>query len=253
LLHWKNARVCRAAYTGDGREYPEALADLLELARRLGNPRLPMRNIALYTPPYYLERNEYELGAALVQKGEKLCEVLPKDERLRRYVQVYRGCLDSCTAEEDTAEESLAAAEAAARAVPFRHLNLVLVYKARFELARGRRTVSAQAATEVLSRATSREFSNPFDEILARRAVAAVTEGAERTGHLYAAAEIARETGNILQDGIVNLTLATILQHDDATKADAHRKQAEQKLTAAKAGWWLDRLKNSTLQQGTVD
>ena len=70
------------------------------------------------------------------------------------------------------ARESLPEALEAARAGDFRMETLVLVYQARFERAQGRPEVAREAAEAALRRAVDPVLANPFDEILARRALA---------------------------------------------------------------------------------
>jgi hypothetical protein len=55
---------------------------------------------------------------------------------------------------------------------------LVLVYQARFERARGNLAAARAAAEAALCRATEPLRANPFDEILARRALAELEAGA---------------------------------------------------------------------------
>src|SRR6185369_5160963 len=56
------SQIVRASFIGDGSAFTAPFAEMNDLMRKLGNPRLPERNLAIYTPPYYLERGELELA-----------------------------------------------------------------------------------------------------------------------------------------------------------------------------------------------
>src|SRR6185503_229697 len=147
------SQIVRASFIGDGSAFAPPFAEMNDLMRKLGNPRLPERNLAIYTPPYYLERGELELARAVIDRGAHLVELLPGDRWLRLYVAVYRACLlvaagagcpDAAsdavvdpTPQIDPSpsviEAALAEAMAVARGSDFRMETLVLIYQARFE------------------------------------------------------------------------------------------------------------------------
>jgi hypothetical protein len=247
------SQIVRASFIGDGSAYAAPFAEMNELIRKLGHPRLPERNLAIYTPPYYLERGELELARAVIERGERFRKLLPGDRWLALYVDVYRACLlvalfagGSAAAEDATAEATdaaLAAALASSRPADFRMETLVLVHRARFEHARGDSSAARAAAEAALARATEPLRANPFDEILARRALADTAAAAEAfaLAELALAADIAARTGNVLQHGIVQLALADRTAAADPTRSEAHLAAAEASFTAACADRWLRR------------
>ncbi|MBE4749725.1 protein kinase [Corallococcus sp. ZKHCc1 1396] len=198
-------QVTRAAFTGDGAAFAPALAQKTELIRRLGSPRLMERNLALFTPPYYLERGEHELVAAVVARGEALARVLPQDRWLQAHVQVYQACRDVLFEDAAAARESLPRALEAARQGGLRMETLVHVYQARFERDQGRLPAALAAAQTALARALDPVLANPWDEILARRALAPLVSKEEGDAHLRHALILAEATGNVLQMGLVYL------------------------------------------------
>jgi hypothetical protein len=50
------SQIVRASFIGDGSAFQSPFTEMNDLMRKLGHPRLPERNLAIYTPPYYLER-----------------------------------------------------------------------------------------------------------------------------------------------------------------------------------------------------
>ncbi|HET9621151.1 MAG TPA: AAA family ATPase, partial [Kofleriaceae bacterium] len=254
------SQVVRASFTGDGSEFQGAFAEMNELMRKLGNPRLPERNLAIYTPPYYLERGDLALARAVIQRGERLVKLLPGDRWLALYVDVYRACFYAsvCGAEpgpegfeatpDMIAEATPAATEAAiaralevSRASDFRMETLVLVYQSRFELARGNPAAATAAAQAALARATDLLRANPFDEILARRALAEVWPGADGAAQLSQALALAARHHVVLQEGIVRYTLADRTWHSERRQAAKHLTAAEAWFTTARAERWLRR------------
>jgi hypothetical protein len=219
--------------------------------RKLGNPRLPERNLAIYTPPYYLERGELELASAVIERGEHLVDLLPGDRWLRLYVDVYRACLHvaalgcpEAAAEVPPATEAATAAAlgdalAAAQVSDFRMETLVLIYQARFERARRNLAGARAAANAALVRALDPRYANPFDEILARRALAQVGDPADAVGELAVALAIADRTDNVLQAGIIRLALSDRLWKTDRLAAAAYLDAAEVRFTQARAERWL--------------
>ncbi|WP_244237158.1 serine/threonine-protein kinase [Corallococcus llansteffanensis] len=199
------AQVARAAFTGDGVAFASALAQKVELIRRLGSPRLMERNLALFTPPYYLERGEHELVAAVVSRAETLARVLPEDRWLQAHVQVYQACRDVLFEDASAARESLPRALEAARRGGLRMETLVRVYQSRFEREQGRLPAALAAAQAALARALDPVLANPWDEILARRALAPLVSKEEGDAHLRHALLLAEATGNVLQMGLVYL------------------------------------------------
>lgn len=242
------SQIVRASFIGDGAAFQPPFAEMNELMRKLGNPRLPERNLAIYTPPYYLERGELELARAVIQKGERLVKLLPGDRWLKLYVQVYRVCLQIATGEAGNAaalggelDSEVEEALAATRASDFRMETLVWIYRARLELARGDRRAAEASARAALARATEPLRANPFDEILARRALAELMEPDARAGELQRALRLAEDTGNVLQAGIVRLA---IVEGGDAPgDARAQLAAAQACFTAARAERWLKRAK----------
>ncbi len=240
------SQIVRASFIGDGATYAGPFAEMNELIRKLGNPRLPERNLTIYTPPYYLERGELELARAVIERGERFMKLLPGDRWLKLYVEVYRACLGvallAAGAEDATAEAAdaaLASALASSRAADFRMETLVLVHRARFELARGAAAAGRAAAEAALARAIDPIRANPFDEILARRALADALAGPAALAELAQAADVAARTGNVLQAGIVELARAE--RAPDRAQAPAHLEAAEARFAAARADRWLRR------------
>ena len=257
------SQIVRASFIGDGSSFTAPFAEMNDLIRKLGNPRLPERNLAIYTPPYYLERGELELARAVIERGERFMTLLPGDRWLALYVEVYRACLcvslycggaaAGSAAAEVTAEATdaaLARALASSRASDFRMETLVLVHRSRFELARGA-AIAARAAAEVaLGRATDPIRANPFDEILARRALANLDTGPAGAAELSRAAELARLTGNVLQAGIVQLAFAERAPDPAHARALAHLDAAEASFAAARADRWLKRCQERRSRAG---
>ena len=235
------SRIVRAAFTGNGATFVPTLAEKTELIRRLGNPRLPERNLAIYTPPYYLEREEHELVEAIVAKGERLAEVLTGDRWLRLYVEVYRACRDVLFGKEDAARQSLPRALEAARAADFRMETLVRVYQSRFERGQGRLEEAREAAEAALARATDPVLANPFDEILARRALAPLLPPEESREHYARALVVAEQSENVLQQGLIQLERALLLAGAPG-EASAALESAERALTEARAPGLLPRV-----------
>jgi eukaryotic-like serine/threonine-protein kinase len=261
------SQIVRASFIGDGSAYAAPFAEMNELIRKLGHPRLPERNLAIYTPPYYLERGELELARAMIERGERFRELLPGDRWLALYVDVYRACLlvalftggaggaeeaddpaADAAAGDATAEATdaaLSTALASSRAADFRMETLVLVHRARFEHARGNAATARAAAEAALARATEALRANPFDEVLARRALADTAGAAEAAfalAELSLAASIAARTGNVLQHGIVQLALADrAAAGADSARSEAHLAAAESSFAAACADHWLRR------------
>ena len=200
--------VTRAAFTGDGAAFVPAFTEKTDLVRRLGNPRLMERNLALFTPPYYLERGEHEHVAAVVSRAETLARVLPEDRWLQCHVQVYQACRDVLFEDVAAARKSLPKALAAAREGGLRMETLLRVYQSRFEREQGNLLAATAAAEAALTRALDPVLSNPWDEIVARRALATLQPGDEGTANLRRALALAELTGNVLQMGLVHLALA---------------------------------------------
>ncbi|QSQ27941.1 protein kinase [Pyxidicoccus parkwayensis] len=200
--------VTRAAFTGNATAFVPAFTEKTDLVRRLGNPRLMERNLAIFTPPYYLERGEHEHVAAVVARAETLAGVLTGDRWLQCHVQVYQACRDVLFEDAAAARQSLPRALEAAREGGLRMETLLRVYQSRFEREQGNLLSAAEAAEAALTRALDPVLANPWDEIIARRAVAALLPGEEGTVHLRRALALAELTGNVLQMGLVHLALA---------------------------------------------
>jgi hypothetical protein len=179
--------------------------------------------------------------------------LLPGDRWLKLYVEVYRACLlvavDGAEPEAERTDDAAAAATdvaiaralASSRASEFRMETLVLVYQARFALARHDVAAARATAEAALVRATDPLRANPFDEILARRALADVLPGADGIAELTRALALATHTHNVLQEGIVRLTLADRLWDVDRAQAIAQLDAADARFTAARADRWLRR------------
>jgi hypothetical protein len=241
-IYQLQSQIVRASFIGDASAFVPPFTEKQELIRRLGHPRLPERNLAIYTPPYYLERGEHELMAAVVAKGEQLAQVLPGDRWLKLYVLVYSACRDVLFEDADAARESLPRALEAARAGDFRMETLVRVYQSRFELARGNLEAAREAAQAALRRALEPLLANPFDEILSRRALAPLVSEADGDAHLAQALALAEATGNVLQVGRVNLALAERWLERTPGRAAEALDAAKRALTAAKACALLPRV-----------
>jgi hypothetical protein len=235
-------QIVRACFTGDSVALTPALTEKQELIRRLGNPRLPERNLAIYMPPYYLERGELEPLEVLLSRGRTLAQVLPGDRWLQLYVQVYAACRDVLADDVAAARESLPRALAQARAGEFRMETLVRVYQARFERSHGRAAAAREAAEAALARATDPMLENPFDEILARRELAALAPPDEALAHLKRALVLAEESNNVLQTGLVNLGLADLWIVHSPLEASLALDSAERFFLAARAPGLLARV-----------
>jgi hypothetical protein len=236
------SRVVRASFTGDGASLTPVLAEKLELIRRLGNPRLPERNLVIYTPPYYLERGELEAVDAVLARAQSLAKVLPGDRWLQAYVQVYTACRDMLCGDARAVRESLPRALAAVRSGSFRMETLLRVYQSRFELSQGREPQAREAAAEALGRATDPMMENPFDEILARRALAPLVPLEESLGHLKRALALAEESRNVLQVGLVNLDMAELWLERSPRESSRALDAAEKAFLAASAPGLLGRV-----------
>jgi len=248
------SQIVRASFTGDGSAFAAPFAEMNELIRKLGHPRLPGRNLAIYTPPYYLERGELALARAVIERGEHFRKLLPGDRWLGLYVEVYRACLGAAeliagaagaagavdAPAADAADVALAQALASARAADFRMESLVLVYRSRLARARGDAAAARAAAAAALERATEPLRGNPFDELLARRALAAAAPTAEAIAELVLAADLAERTGNVLQHGLALLALAERTAEADPLLASEHLGAAAASLFAARADRWLE-------------
>jgi eukaryotic-like serine/threonine-protein kinase len=235
-------QIVRASFTGDAVALLPVLIEKQELIRRLGNPRLPERNLAIYTPPYYLERGELEQLEAVLARGQTLAEVLSGDLWLQRYVQVYKACRDVLAHDVAAARESLPRALQAARSGEFRMETLVLVYQSRFERTQGREAAAREAAEAALARALEPVLENPFDEILARRALAPLVPVDEGLAHLARALALAEESRNVLQVGLVHFTLAELWFARSSLESSRALDAAEKAFQAARSPFWLTRV-----------
>ncbi|WP_240360359.1 protein kinase domain-containing protein [Pyxidicoccus caerfyrddinensis] len=218
--------VTRAAFTGDAAAFVPAFTEKTDLVRRLGNPRLMERNLAIFTPPYYLERGEHEHVAAVVARAETLAGVLPGDRWLQCHAQVYQACRDVLFEDAAAARKSLPKALEAAREGGLRVETLLRVYQSRFEREQGNFLAASEAAEAALTRALDPVLANPWDEIVARRAVAALLPGDEGTVHLRRALALAELTGNVLQMGLVHLALAEREPVSEASVAELETAEA---------------------------
>ncbi|WP_394850811.1 protein kinase [Pendulispora brunnea] len=241
--------VVRAAVIGDASQFDRYHAEMNDRMRRVGNPPLPERNLAIFTPVYSLERCDVELATAIVQRGAQISEkVMPGDDWLKIYVAVYSACLLVLRKEYDAARSALSKAISDARARDFRLETFALVYMSRLEQAVGNVPAAREAAELALARATGAVRGNTFDEILARRALAAIFPGATGDHQLEIARELANESGNVLQLGITLLTLAERRASRHRGAAFALLALARKHLKAAGAHVWLERA--SRLQDG---
>lgn len=240
VLYHLLAELGRAAFTGDGPAFRRLSAAVAERTWRLGNPRLPERNAIVFMAPYYFERGEIEAAAELLTTAERMETRLPSDRWLGCYVLLYRACVEAMGG---TRGPALARAIDVARQLDFRHLTFLLAYESRAALAAGDHKVALASAEAALARATDPELSNPFDEIVARRALAAALGGEAGREHLGHAARLAAATDNVLQDGLVHLALAESWASDGQAlaRARASLDRAEACLSRAGAGVWLAR------------
>ncbi|NTX65191.1 protein kinase [Myxococcus sp. CA051A] len=225
--------VTRAAFTGDGAAFVPAFTEKTDLVRRLGNPRLMERNLAIFTPPYYLERGEHEHVAAVVARAESLARVLPEDRWLQCHVQTYQACRDVLFEDAAAVRQSLPRALVSAREGGIRMETLLRVYQSRFEREQGNLEAAREAAQTALSRAVDPVLANPWDEVLARRAMAVLLPGEEGFTHLRRALALAELTGNVLQVGLVHLALAERAVSADAAVVEL--EAAESAFTEARA------------------
>ncbi|SET34276.1 serine/threonine-protein kinase PknK [Stigmatella erecta] len=228
-------QLVRACFTGDAVALAPVSAEKAELIRKLGNPRLPERNLAIYLPPFHLERGEPAQVDAVLARGQAVARALPEDRVLQRSLQVFTACRDMLAGEVGAARESLARALAAACEKPCRMETLVRVYQARFERAEGREAAAREAAEAALARALAPLTENPFDEVLARRALAPLVPFEEGLGHLKRALAVAEESRNLLQTGLVNLALAELWRGRSPLEAGQALASAERAFRAANA------------------
>ncbi|WP_394834657.1 protein kinase [Pendulispora rubella] len=243
--------VVRAAVIGDASQFDRYHAELNDRMRRVGNPPLPERNLAIFTPVYSLERCDIELATAIVQRGAQISEkVMPGDAWLKLYVAVYRGCLLVLRKEYDAARPALSKAITDAHARDFRLETFALVYMSRLEQALGNVGAARESAELALARATSAVHANRFDEILARRALAAVLPGPAGDEQLEIARELASDSGNVLQLGITLLTLSERRASRHPGGASALRALAQKHLKAAGARVWLEKALASNSFEG---
>jgi hypothetical protein len=178
---------------------------------------------------------------AVVATGEKLSTMLPGDRWLKLYVEVYGACRDVLCGDA-AARESLPRALAASRQGGFRMETLVRVYQSRFERTQGRLDVAREAAEAALARAVDPTLANPFDEILARRALAPLLGPDEARAHLAHALAVAERTGNVLQTGWVHLALAELHAEREPWRALRELDAAAAAFTAARATGLLPRV-----------
>jgi hypothetical protein len=235
-------QIVRASFTGDAVALAPALVEKKELIRRLGNPRLPERNLAIYTPPYFLERGELEQLEAVLARGQTLAKVLPGDRWLRLYVEAYTACRDVLANDVEAASQSLPRALTLSHSGEFRMETLVRVYQSRFERTQGHVDAAREAAEMALVRALDPDMENPFDEILARRALAPLLPSEEGMAQLERALALASESRNVLQVGLVNLGMAELLLPCAPLDASRALDAAERSFNAARAPFWLSRV-----------
>ncbi|WP_394842206.1 protein kinase [Pendulispora brunnea] len=241
-LHHLFSQVTRASFIGDASQFERYHAEMNDWIRRLGNPSLPERNLTLYAPIYHLERGEIELAAAIIERGAQISEkVMPGDDWLKLYVEVYRGCLLVLRKDYDAARAALSKAIAASHERDFRMETLALVYLSRLEQKLGHGEAAREAAERALARATGPVHANTFDEILARRALGATLSGAAGDHQIETTRELASESGNVLQHGIALLTLAERRASGHRGGAYALLTLAQKYLKSAGATVWLER------------
>ncbi|ADO74310.1 serine/threonine-protein kinase [Stigmatella aurantiaca] len=248
-------QLVRASFTGDAVALAPVNAEKTELIRKLGNPRLPERNLAIYLPPFYLERGEHEMVEAALARGQMVARGLPDDRVLQRTLQVYAACRDVLFGDVRTARESLAKALVSVREGHCRMETLLRVYQSRFERAQGREGAAREAAEAALARALAPLTENPFDEILARRALAPLVPVEEGLAHLKRALAVADESRNLLQTGRVNLALAELLQGRSPQEASQALDAAEKAFREAKAPGLLAaaaRVREEGVQRGDL-
>jgi eukaryotic-like serine/threonine-protein kinase len=246
------AELGRAAFAGDGPTFRRLSAEVSERTWRLGNPRLPERNAIVFMAPYYFERGELDAAEELAATAERVSTRLPADRWLGCYVLLYRACVEALRGGEGG--DAMRRAKQAAAELDFRHLTLLLVYESRAALARGDRDAARAGAEAAFARATDPRLANPFDEIVARRALAALGGPAARE-HLARAARLAAATDNVLQDGLVHLELAEswAAHARDRDRALANLARAEASFARAGASICLaraERLRRGALAAG---
>ncbi|RKH90953.1 serine/threonine-protein kinase PknK, partial [Corallococcus sp. AB038B] len=110
---------------------------------------------------------------------------------------------------------------------------LLRVYQSRFEREQGNLEAAREAAQTALSRAVDPVLANPWDEVLARRAMAVLLPGEEGFTHLRRALALEELTGNVLQVGLVHLALAERAVSADAAVVEL--EAAESAFTEARA------------------
>jgi len=186
----------------------------------------------------------------VLARAQSLVKVLPGDRWLQSYVHVYTACRDMLCGDVRAVRESLPRAVAAVRSGDFRMETLLRVYQARFEFAQGRDAQAREAAAEALGRATDPVMENPFDEILARRALAPLVPLEEGLGHLKRALALAEDSRNVLQVGLVNMGMAELWLELSPREASRVLDAAEKAFVAAGAPGLLGRV--TTLREDVM-
>jgi eukaryotic-like serine/threonine-protein kinase len=227
--------IKRAAFTGNGPAFDEALLALRSWAKRLGNPGLAERWICIWTPHYHLERGDAEAAVALVDKAAAVLKMMPGDATMPRYAAVFRACAAVLRGEADAEAHFAHARKALEGLTAFRHDVLLRTYECRLELARGRTDAAKAAAAWALERAMDPQYANPFDEILARRAAAEVAGDDEALQQLALAAALAAKTQNVLQHAHTELAWGERLKRLGREGATAHLEKAAALYESAQA------------------
>lgn len=248
-LHHLNTQLTRACFSGDGALFSRMFSEVSEHVRRLGKPRLLDSRILLFVPIFYLERREPELAAAAVARLENFSALLPMDKWLALYARVYRAAAHVLAAEWDQAETTLAAAEAASLEAGFRMATLAQVYRSKVATVRGKRAEAVAGGKRALARATDPALGNPFDEILARRALAE-TGGPDAEEHLVRAAALAQKNSIALQEGAAKLALADLLLSSRREEAAQLVLEAEECFARSGATRWQEQVQRFRLHAG---
>ncbi len=105
-----------------------------------------------------------------------------------------------------------------------------------------RAQAAREAAEAALTRALDPKLANPFDEILARRALAPLLGRNEALAHLSEALAVAERTGNVLQTGWVYLALAGLHGEREPWRSLHALDAAAAAFTAARATSLLPRV-----------
>ncbi len=231
---------CRATLAGIPDDFEAYLAEVSDLLRRSGYPRLLDSRTRIFQPIYYLDRGQFELAHATTDKIEQLGKVM-NDQWLLTYVDVYRGVESMETGKLEEAEASLVAAVARSRERKLGRMNTALCALGQTLTARGDLVRARAALEEVLQRATSKELLCCYDEILARRLLADATPPDEGKRHVETAIELAAQTQNPVQEGMAWYARAQLAKRTSGEVDRASLDRARTLFESIKNEHWVRR------------